>query len=521
MPEPEHRRRRLEIAALLCGALAFPAGPLLAEDVGTVGPDVTVYSLSGFSNYGAVGGVRAYALGTTSCNIGDVPVNWCDNGGGCSGLASNQHPVIAQSVYRLKNGRFEQLGMSWLKHGFLSTNTPAGSSCVGPGGQQCTSPPRGGDELGIGCTDTYGSSLNGSWSWLGPRSEVNATTGLFPFPATNGPESQVIDQRIQIRESDLDATMNPGALYWGEGHYVSDNDALAGNGFNNASYRPLTVGAAPTFNLTFGGSTIREKSAMDAWVTTDPAVEFIAVDFSSGGLPAERFEVARKVTEPSPGLFHYEYAIRNMNSDRAARRFSISFDEAIAFSNVGFKDVDHHSGEPYDPTDWLIEPAPGVDTVAWSGETFATDPDANALRWGTMYNFWFDADAGPDQIAIHRLELFKPGTPAHVDFWLGASATFGLDVTVDGDGSVTSDPVGIDCPDSACSHAFLVGTPVELTAQPAAGWQFLGWSGDCTGTGTCDVTMDGVHSVTATFDTMPFLDGFESADTSAWSVTVP
>lgn len=156
MPKVRTTRTRNWLIACAVAAALAPAASA------QVGPDVTVYSVSGFSNYGAVGGVRAYSLGTTSCNIGDRPVNWCDSPGGCSGLQSNQHPVIAQSVYRLKEGRFEQIGMSWLKHGFLSTNSNAGSSCVGPGSQQCTVPPRGGDELGIGCTDTYGSGLNGS-----------------------------------------------------------------------------------------------------------------------------------------------------------------------------------------------------------------------------------------------------------------------------------------------------------------------------------------------------------------------
>ena len=40
-----------------------------------VGPDVTVYSLSGTMNYGSDGTHRGYSVGTTSCNIGDEPVN--------------------------------------------------------------------------------------------------------------------------------------------------------------------------------------------------------------------------------------------------------------------------------------------------------------------------------------------------------------------------------------------------------------------------------------------------------------
>ena len=43
------------------------------------------------------------------------------------------------------------------------------------------------------------------------------------------------------------------------------------------------------------------------------------------------------------------------------------------------------------------------------------------------------------------------------------------------------------------------GTEVTLTATPATGWTFSAWSGACTGSGACVVTMDGNKTVTATF----------------------
>ena len=95
-----------------------------------------------------------------------------------------------------------------------------------------------------------------------------------------------------------------------------------------------------------------------------------------------------------------------------------------------------------------------------------------------------------------------------------------LDVTVAGPGSVTSTPPGIACP-ADCGEAFLDGTLVALAATPGPDAFLVAWSGDCTGTGPCDLTMDTPRSVTATFDTMPFLDGFESGDTSRWSSAVP
>ncbi len=71
-----------------------------------------------------------------------------------------------------------------------------------------------------------------------------------------------------------------------------------------------------------------------------------------------------------------------------------------------------------------------------------------------------------------------------------------------GSGTVVSDPAGIDC-GSTCSADFLQDAEVSLTATPAGGSLFAGWSGDCSGTGTCIVTMDEAASVTATFNLIP------------------
>jgi subtilisin family serine protease len=67
-----------------------------------------------------------------------------------------------------------------------------------------------------------------------------------------------------------------------------------------------------------------------------------------------------------------------------------------------------------------------------------------------------------------------------------------------GSGTVTSSPSGINC-GTACSAAYAAGTSVTLTATPASNSKFAGWSGACSGTGTCTVTMSSDMSVTATF----------------------
>ncbi|MGR0481756.1 MAG: InlB B-repeat-containing protein [Candidatus Electronema sp. V4] len=67
-----------------------------------------------------------------------------------------------------------------------------------------------------------------------------------------------------------------------------------------------------------------------------------------------------------------------------------------------------------------------------------------------------------------------------------------------GSGAVTSNPPGISC-GSTCGASFTAGQSVTLTAAAASGSTFAGWSGACSGTGSCTVTMDADKSATASF----------------------
>jgi len=78
------------------------------------------------------------------------------------------------------------------------------------------------------------------------------------------------------------------------------------------------------------------------------------------------------------------------------------------------------------------------------------------------------------------------------------SNTFVLTLGRSGAGTVTSTPAGIDC-GVQCSAPFIAGTNVTLTATPAAGYDFTGWTGACSGMSACTVTMDAAKKVDAQF----------------------
>ena len=75
-----------------------------------------------------------------------------------------------------------------------------------------------------------------------------------------------------------------------------------------------------------------------------------------------------------------------------------------------------------------------------------------------------------------------------------------LTVTPQGNGSgtVTSNPTGVTC-GSTCEASFPYGNPVTLTQEASTGSDFTGWTGACSGTGSCTVSMDQIRSVGATF----------------------
>jgi hypothetical protein len=357
----------------------------------TTGPDVIVGDITGPQDYAAVGSLEALALGTYSCNIGSQTVNWFSS--------DNRHPVIGGSLYRYKvvsgAGRFEQVGQSWLKHGFLAlANTLCCPTCNNPGT---------GTLLGIGCADPYTASRNGGQTGLGPKYPVNPHTGVFSntYPHPTGGNNG----RIQVNVADLEVANGSGPThYYGEAMYVTQDDAAANNNDNNASYREVTMTnpSAGVWDFEFLGPTVRKDPALRAWKVIDPSVTLINVAVPEPGSPLSDpnslMVLGFKTTSLGGGQWHYEYALLNMNSERGAQSFALPIPAGVTVTNIGFHDVDYLGGDGnggvnVDATNWSSSLAGG--TLTWSTTPWATNNNANGLRWGTLFNFRFDATTAP------------------------------------------------------------------------------------------------------------------------------
>jgi hypothetical protein len=388
--------------------------------VGTVpGPDVIVGELIGLeqSDSGAVNGQVGLALGTDACNKGTENVDWLAE-------PDNRHPFIPQNFYRMSGGadnteRFEQIGQSWGKHAFAaaSSNT-CGFGCNGVGG----------DHLGSGCSDAYGAGLNGSQFGIGSRAWVNPFTGNFPsgFAADDhtGHNHDVTSHRILVETNDLIPAQNPGATYFAEAQYVVEHEYTwcqthpgECNMYNNVSYQQQSVSGGPTnFGFSPIGATVREQPAIMAW--TGATVQRVEPDPGNDGI----FWVGYKVTGPNDGVWHYEYAIYNQNLDRGIQHFDVDSgaNPPPVFSNIGFHAPPQQPGFAHDgtvgdagysSTPWEVAQSPEV--VSWSTETFAQNPNANAIRFGTLYNFRFDANE-PPSLRTATIKFFKTGSQIQV-----------------------------------------------------------------------------------------------------------
>ena len=387
---------------------------------GVPGPDIIVGDMPNLQQQGSAAGQVGLAMGGTSCNNGTVPVHFYQ-------LPDPDHSVVSQSLYRMSGGatndeRIEQIGHAWVKHTFGASQENACAFGCTPFGDD--------SELGPGCSDPYAASQNGfqgntNSGALGSRAWVNPFTGVFsvnPRPENHtGHTHTGTSHRILVNATDLNTTLNPGATYYAEMQYDVKHEydwcqTHPGecNMYNNASYKRYNVSGTTTFTFAAVGSAIRMTPATGAW----PGATSATVE-PAPGVDGRAF-VVYKVTNPSAGVWHYEYAIHNQNLDRSIQSFSVPLGSGITISNIEFHASPNHPGFANDGTvgntgfsNAVWTPTQTASDMSWNTETFAANPNANAIRFGTTYNFRFDSNRPPTAVNA-TVGFLKTGTPITV-----------------------------------------------------------------------------------------------------------
>jgi len=358
------------------------------------GPDMAFCQLYDLRQYGYSGSTLGLAIATTSWNRGTADLMWFQN-------PDERHPFIVSNLYRLEDDRFEQIGQSWVKHGFYALS---GEQC----GTQCTYEDGHGqgDWLGVGCTDTYTSSLNASQSGLGPRYEINPWTGRYHYPgshlSTSHSHDNQIEHRLQVSTYDLSQVLHPDAQYFLEGYYVVADDV---ENMNNGAWKPVTPvppasGSLWTFTMSPPETMANVGFAIDAWSGARHTVIAQEVPPTKFQSPDGRCILAAKAFDLGGNRWRYDYALLNIDMNRKVNSFSIPVNPASDVQNIGFHFIPNH-GEPFSNLPWTATVANGA--ITWT-------TDENPIRWGTLYNFWFEVNAPPVDTDA-TIGQYETGTP--------------------------------------------------------------------------------------------------------------
>jgi hypothetical protein len=340
-------------------------------------PDLICSEIISAVTFGFVDGKMAYSFGTTVCNIGDVPIRYEDN--------TNRHPLITQTLYKLADGQMTQIGIGFVRH----TSLPLSSNLCG---LDCSAGSF--DELGAGCSDTTSALINGVQGIMGPRREVEAQSGFFPYPFTSINQSgDAIYKRLQV---DIDDVSDPNALYFVETQVITSDESTIESRNNNTSYRQVefSIGSA---SASLVGPTYSQQPAINAWRDHgmgigNPDPDVLIVDIQIPGLGF--VHVASRLEQINDSAFQTSYLVHNQNGSTGMVGFVVPLIGDA--SDYQFLDVDYHDDSDglIDDTDWTVTNI-GCGFVSWdivhSGNVFLN----NELRWGTSYFYQLTSDDEP------------------------------------------------------------------------------------------------------------------------------
>jgi len=356
--------------------------------------DAVVSDVTGMEQRGRLGDEASFAMRTVICNLGDAPMDWHRN-------PDPRHPFLVFNMYKLTETRVEQIGQSWVKHGYsASQGGGCGEACIRFGSTQY---------LGVGCSDVYGVGTNARQSTFGPRNEINPWTGGYTFEGSHldldsdGPFNPV-ENILRAHDDDLDPATDPSARYFVELLVITHDDS---DHTNSVGYKEFSIAGQPggVWDTDFHEGAASPGNILWEWFGGDFTIFPEDAPEEDG-----RSYLKTKVTDNGDGTWHYEYAIYNLDMRRALGSFSLPVPQGVTLSNINFHAPLSH-GEGYSNEPWQVRREGS--TLTWSTDDLAENPEANPLRWGTLYNFSFDADAEPEDATVELTPWLPGGIQAY------------------------------------------------------------------------------------------------------------
>ena len=313
----------------------------------------------------------------------------------------------------------------------------------------------------------------------------NAANGTVNFPLTAGSSFNIFASNYQeamfVAGSSFTLTVS-----FADGSTATATASIGAlplvPGLTTLSPNSATAGG-PAFTLTVNGSNFVSGSVVQ-WNGTVRTTTFVSATQLTAAIPASDIAAAgtAQVTVANPGGGTSNALTFTINTGTPAPSLTTLSPNSRTAGGPAFTLTVNGSN--------FVSGS----VVQWNGSA-RTTTFVNGTQLTAAIPASDIAAAGTAQV---RVANPGGGTSNALTFTI-TSPGFTLTVTRSGNGTVTSTPTGINC-GSTCAAAYSAGTVVTLTATPQnKNFRFLGWSGGCSGTGQCRITMDANKTVTATF----------------------
>ncbi len=475
------------LSGLTIGSVAYGAGAtgwmqLPVLDATTANPSATLSAR-------AIAG--SLAAGTYTANI---PV--------LSAVAQNS-PQSISVTFVVSAPVVQRLTLTITGAGTVSLSPLGTGTCVNPASATCVADFAQGQAVALTAASSLGNTFSG---WSGTCSGTGACNiAMDQARNVTATFTASAPTTISLSASNLTYTALTG----------SPNPASQSITISNSGSGSLSGLSTGTINYGAGASGWLQTPSLSA-TTANPSATLTVQPITAGltaGTYSATIPVQASIASNSPQLLAVTFTVTsNSPPTLALLSSSLSFAAVSGGANPvsqGITVFNSGSGILTGLTTGTI--AYGPAPTAWLQTPVLSSTTASPTATVTVQPVTFLLPAGlyTATIPIQSSSASNGSQNITATFNVSPFGLQRLTLTIAGSGSVLMSPTpGIPAGSTGyclspatvtCVSDWVRGTGTVLTAAAAVGFSFAGWSGTCTGVGSCNVLMDVTRDVTATF----------------------